>query len=120
MVAITFLPVVAVAQNGGGAMSSLSQADKQKLMKARQEVFASNPALKSEHEQLAQERQSLKGSNETPQQKKAFFEQMKAHEEKMKAAMLQVDPSLAPVFSQMEVNRQQAMQNRKAQNGNTQ
>lgn len=82
-------------------ISSLSFQDKMKFKRARDEAFSQNPQLKAEQNSLNQERESLQ-NGATTEQKKAYFKDLVAHQKKMKAAMLQVDPSLAPIFDQID------------------
>jgi len=98
------------SQSGGGQdqhhglLSSLSAEDKMKFIKARRQVLADNPDLKAEQEDLAKQRESLKsqGSNASQDDRKTLFQNMMAHEKKMQTAMLAVDPSLSPVFDQID------------------
>ncbi len=104
-------------QQGNGQqhrlLSSLSQQDKIKLLKARKQVLANNPDLKAEQEDLVKQRQALKGqgTNASKDDRKALRQKSIAHEKKMQNAMLQVDPSLAPVFEQID----QAMKEKRQQ-----
>lgn len=100
---------------GQGPLASLSAEDKAKFIKARQHVLADNPDLEAEQEDIAQQRQGIKDAS--PDDRKAFFQKALAHEKKMKDAMLQVDPSLAPVFDQLEQQRKEKMQQHAGQGG---
>ena len=102
-----------------GPLSSLSAQDKMKFLKARKEVLANNPDLKAEQESLTKERAAIKneGDNATQDERTVLFQNTMAHEKKMKAAMLQVDPSLGPVFDQIDQQMKQKFQQRAAQNG---
>jgi septation ring formation regulator EzrA len=86
------------------ALSSLSVQDKMKFMKARRQVFASNPDLKAEQDSLNKQREALKdkGSSASMEDKKALLQNFMEHQKKMKTAMLQVDSSLGPVFDKIE------------------
>jgi hypothetical protein len=95
-------------QQQQGPLSSLSAEDKMKYLKARRQVLANNPDLKSEQEALAQRRQGIK--NASPDDQKAFRQDFMAFQKKMKDAMLQVDPSLGPVFDQIEQAMKQKFQ----------
>ena len=105
------------AQPGGGAASSLTPEDKAKLLKARQQVFESNPALKAEADELKKQAMNMKGGDATPEDKMAFMQSLQAHQEKMKAAMLKVDPTLGPVIDKAEAGMKQKFQQR-ASGGN--
>ena len=102
----------------GGMLSSLSPGDKAKLLKARQEVLAANPDLKAEQEDLMKQREAMKNDPDaTPEERTAFFQSFVAHDQKMKAAMLKVDPTLAPVFAQLDQEMKQKMAQRAAAAG---
>lgn len=81
-------------------LSFLSPEDRAKLMKARDEVLSTHPELKEEEESLKQKRDEMKDGS--PEDRKALFQEFMAHEKKMRAAMLQVDPSLQPIFDQID------------------
>jgi hypothetical protein len=98
-----------------GPLSSLSADDKMKYLKARREVLANNPDLKSEQEDLAKQRQGIKDAS--PDDQKAFRQNFMAFQKKLKDAMLQVDPSLGPVFDQIEQAIKQKFQQAGGQGG---
>ena len=99
---------------GGQALSSLGRQDKMKLLRARREVFNQNPALKAEQDKLERQRQDLQsqGAKAAPGDRKAFIEKFVAHEKKIRPAMLQIDPTLAPVFQQIDQTVRAKMQSR--------
>jgi hypothetical protein len=92
-----------------------------KLIQARKQVLANNPDLKTEQENLAQQRQALKsqGSGASQVDRKALFQSRMAHEKKMRDAMLQVDPSLSSVFDQIDQALKQKIQQRRASQSGT-
>jgi membrane-bound lytic murein transglycosylase len=98
-----------------GPLASLSTQDKMKYLKARQQVLANNPDLKAEQEDITKQRQGIQ--NASPDDKKAFLQNFMAFQKKMKEAMLQVDPSLGPVFDQIDQEMKQKFQQRAAQAG---
>ena len=93
---------------GQGPLASLSSEDKMKFLKARRQVLANNPDLKAEQDELAKERLSMKDAS--PDDKKAFRQKFMEHQKKMRDAMLQVDPSLAPIFDQLAQQMKQKFQ----------
>ena len=93
---------------GQGPLASLSADDKMKFLKARRQVLANNPDLKAEQDELAKERLSLKDAS--PDDKMSFRQKFMEHQKKMKDAMLQVDPSLAPIFDQLAQQMKQKFQ----------
>lgn len=120
---LTLPPAQGQAPSGGGQggrLSFLSSDERAELMQARKTVLANNPDLKAEQEDLRKQAQALKsGDGSTnPDDKKALMQNFLAHEKKMKAAMLQVDPNLTPVFDKIEAAMKQKMQDRAGQNGN--
>jgi len=112
-------PAFAQDDSGGGSrsaiFSSLSKEDKMKLLKARREVLANNPDLKAEQEGLAKQREELKDGSDDD--KKILFQNLMAHEKKMRAAMLQVDPTLQPIFDQIDQAMKEKFQQRAASAG---
>ena len=98
-----------------GPLASLSAEDKAKYLKARRQVLADNPDLKAEQEEIAQQRQGIKDAS--PDDRKAFLQKALAFEKKMKEAMLQVDPSLGPVFDQLQQQMKEKIQQRAGQGG---
>ncbi len=108
---------------GGGAvggmrefMSSLTPQEKMQFMKARKQVLAANPDLKTEGENLLKEKQQL-GDNPSPEDRRGFFQDVSTHEGKMREAMLKVDPSLSPVFAKIDQSMKQKIQERMQQAG---
>ena len=90
-------------------------------MKAREQVLANNPDLKAEQEGLTKKREALKaqGDSASPEERQALFESYMSHQKKMKVAMLKVDPSLGPVFAQIDQQMKEKFQQHAAPgNGN--
>lgn len=94
------------------ALASVSAQDKIKFIKARKQVLASHPDLQAEQDQISKQKNGLK--NASPEDKKAFLQTLMAHQKKMKEEMLKVDPSLAPVFDQIQQQMKQKMEQRMA------
>jgi len=88
--------------------SVLTADERAQLEKARQQVFASDPALKTEQEGLFQQFKALRsqGSTATDADKTALKGQFKAYETKMRAAELAVDSTLAPIFAKLDAAHQ--------------
>ena len=73
----------AFAQSGDSASAQpLTFHDKRKLMQARNQVFDSNPDLKTEAETLKKQGQALKEGGATPKEKMEFAQKMAEHEKK--------------------------------------
>jgi hypothetical protein len=90
-------------------MAGLTDDEKAQLKKDRDAVFAANPDLKSEQDALDKEHGSM-GSDATPADKSAFRQKMHALNDKVRAAILKIDPSAAPIFAKLDAahkNRQQ-------------
>ena len=86
--------------------SALDSDDMTKLVKVREQVLADNPDLKAEEEKL-KSMHSAQGQNPPPtaEQKNAAFAEWKAYQKKIRAAMLKVDPTLAPIFARLDESR---------------
>src|ERR1700761_2545723 len=67
-------------------LASVSMQDKLKFLKARRQVLADHPDLKSEQDALTQQREGLKDASS--EDRHAFFQNWMAHQKKMKEAML--------------------------------
>lgn len=98
-------PPAPAAPSGGGEHHSfkfLSPAENDQLKTAREAVFAANPDLKTEGEDLHKQMKALRDNpSATPEDKKALHEKMKDHEEAVRDAMLKVDPTLQPIFDKI-------------------
>jgi hypothetical protein len=114
----TTAPAAPPAGKPGGMLSSLSEEDKAKLIKARTEVLQSNPDLKAEQDDLMKQREAMRANPDAaPEDKMALYQSMMAHEQKMKAAMLKVDPTLQPVLDKLDAEMKQRMAQRAAAMG---
>jgi hypothetical protein len=73
------------------------------LSHARETVFKANPDLKAESEKL----KAMHDSANTPtaDQRNAAFAEWKTYQKKMRAAMLEVDPTLRPIFAKIDAAR---------------
>jgi hypothetical protein len=76
------------------------------LQKVRAQVLAANPDLKTEEEKLKSMHDAQANMlSVTPEQKNAAFAEWKAYQKKMRAAMLQIDPTLSPLFAKLDAAR---------------
>jgi len=83
------------------AVSFLTPAQQEQYAKARAQALTDNPTLKSEGEDLMKQGQTVMASG-TAAGKQAFMEQMNSHRQKLRAAMLKVDPTLEPIFAEID------------------
>ena len=96
-----------VATNAAGSaqlpMPMLDHDELTQLNQAREKVFSSDPGLKAENEKL----KAMHDSTATPtaEQRNAAFAEWKAYQKKMRAEMLQVDPTLGPIFAKIDAAR---------------
>jgi Spy/CpxP family protein refolding chaperone len=85
--------------------SVLTADEKAQLKAAREAAFAADPSLKTEHDSLKAQFETLKGEGKggaTKDQWKALKEQERAFHQKLKAAELAIDSTLAPIFAKLE------------------
>ena len=82
----------------------ISAQDKAKIDAARQQVFASHPELKTEEDSLkAQHHAQIQpGSTASADDKASLLANWITHSKAMRAAMIQVDPSLQAVFTELD------------------
>jgi hypothetical protein len=83
--------------------SVLTADEKARLKAAREQAFAADPSLKTEHDSLRQQFKALRSSGTTPtsDQKQALHQQASDFHQKLQAAELKIDPTLAPVFDKL-------------------
>jgi hypothetical protein len=81
-------------------MPLLDHDEMMQVNKARETVFAANPDLKAENAKLKAMHDST--PSPTPDQRDAAMIEWAAFHKKMRAAMLQVDPTLKPIFAKMD------------------
>jgi hypothetical protein len=91
-------PQVAHAQ---AMLSFLTPAEQEQYAKARAKALADNSDLKTEGENLMKEGQALMAQG-TMEDKQAFLEAMNAHRQKLRQAMLKEDPTLEPIFVEID------------------
>ena len=88
--------------------SVLTAAEKAQLKTAREAALAANGSLQTQDASLKQQFQTLKseGSSATKDQWQALHQQRKAFFTSLKAAELNIDPTLAPIFAKLEAAHQ--------------
>ncbi len=82
-------------------ISFLTPAEQEQYAKARAKALADNPAIKSEGEDLIQQAEGVMSTG-TMADKQAFMEKMSSHRQKLRQAMLKEDPTLEPIFAQID------------------
>jgi hypothetical protein len=83
--------------------SALDNDEMVQLQKARTQVLSANPDLKAEEERLKTMHDAAqKQPPATADQKNAMFAEWKAYQKKMRADMLQLDPTLGPIFAKLD------------------
>ena len=92
---------------GGGKFhheSVLTAAEKAELESARHAAFTADPSLKTEKENLKQAFETLKsqGDSADKTQWQALHAQAAAFDQKLRAAELQADPNLTPIFAKLD------------------
>ena len=79
----------------------LTPDEQQKYAAARAKALADNPALDAEGQELMQEAPTLLKDG-TKADQVAFLEKMRDHRQKLRAAMLEEDGSLQPIFAEID------------------
>jgi hypothetical protein len=83
--------------------NALTADEKAELKKDFDQVFSSNPDLKSQGESLRQEGKTLhENKDATADDKKAFWEKAKAYHEKVEAAVEAIDSNAAALFAKIK------------------
>jgi hypothetical protein len=82
-------------------LAFLTPAEQLQYAKAHQKALENNPGLKSEGEDLIQQARSLHAESPA-EDRQAFLEKMNSHRQKLRAAMLKEDPTLTPVFTEID------------------
>jgi hypothetical protein len=77
------------------------------LQTVRAQVLSANPDLKTEEEKLTALHAAAQSQNPPPtaEQRNAAFAEWKAYQKKMRGLMLQIDPTLVPIFAKMDEAR---------------
>ena len=82
-------------------ISFLTPADQAKYAKARAQALEDNPELKAEGEEMMQKAGTVMTTGSAAD-RQAFMEEMNSHRQKLREAMLKEDPSLPPVFTEID------------------
>ena len=82
-------------------ISFLTPAEQEQYAQARAKALTAHPDLKTEGQSLMQQGKDVM-ANGTMTDKQAFMEKMNSHRQKLRAAMLQVDPTLEPIFAKID------------------
>jgi hypothetical protein len=82
----------------------LDNDDLAQLQRARAQVLAAHPDLKAEEEKLKALHDSVPKQSPPPttDQRNAMFAEWKAYQKQMRAEMLKIDPTLAPLFAKLD------------------
>ncbi len=90
--------------------SAIDNDDMTRLVKVREQVLATHPDLKAEEEKLKTMHDAAKSQNPPPtaEQKSAAIAEWKAYQKKMRAAMLEIDPTLSPIFAKLDASHKHA------------
>jgi hypothetical protein len=75
------------------------------LKKDREQVLSANPDLKSQGEDLRNQRKSIKDA--TPDDKQAFFSKWRDYQDQVDAAIIQIDANAAPLIAKLKAAFQQ-------------
>ena len=82
-------------------ISFLTPAEQDQYANARAKALADNPDLKAEGEDMIKQGEAVMADG-TAADKQAFIEKMNSHRQKLRQAMLKEDPTLEPVFTQID------------------
>ena len=83
-------------------MSTLTPAERDQLMAARQKAITDNPNLQTEGMDLMQKGMALQAGTATDADKAAFRTAAMAYGEEVRAAMIKADPAVAPLLAKVE------------------
>jgi hypothetical protein len=95
---------VSPATTQAATTPGLTADEKAQLKKDRDQVLAANPDLKTEEDNLTKQHDALKsqGESASADDKKALHAQMHAHMDKIRAAVLKIDPTAAPLYAKLD------------------
>ncbi len=94
-------PTAASGDRENALISFLSPEEQQKYAVAHAKALADNPQLKAEGDKLKSEGPSMLIDG-TASDRQAFMEKMLSHRQKLRQAMLKEDPSLPPIFAEID------------------
>jgi Spy/CpxP family protein refolding chaperone len=83
-------------------MSTLTPAERDELMAARQKAITDNPNLQTEGSNLALKGMALQSGTATDADKQAFRTAIMAYGEEVRSAMIKADPAVAPLLAKVE------------------
>jgi hypothetical protein len=82
-------------------ISFLTPAQQIEYAEAHAKALADNPALNAEGDDLKEKFANVM-TDGTPAEKQAFLEKMNSHKQKLRQAMLKEDPTLEPIFAEID------------------
>jgi hypothetical protein len=90
-----------------------------RIQKARATVLAATPALKTEEDDLNKQRQAMMKQNPpaSPNERVALVGKWRDHAQKMRVAMAAADPSLEPIFADLDAKTKAWQQQAQQQQG---
>jgi uncharacterized pyridoxamine 5'-phosphate oxidase family protein len=83
------------------AIAFLTPAQQIQYATVHAKALADNPALKAEGESILKQGDALT-ANSTAADRQAFMEKMNSHRQKLRQAMLKEDPTLEPIFVEID------------------
>ena len=95
-------PASSPAARVNAMISFLTPAQQLQYAEARAKALADNPDLKAEGESVAKEGIVAMSSGASAADKQAFIEKMNSHRQKLREAMLKEDPTLEPIFAEID------------------
>ena len=97
-------------------LAFLTPAQQLQYAKAHKKALSDNPGLKSEGENLIKQAEPVMADGSAAD-KQAFLEKMNSHRQKLRAAMLKEDPTLGPIFTEIDqhISQLRAQQHAAAQ-----
>lgn len=104
-------PLSAEDETGGDAavdkassklLGFLSPVDQEHFTEIRKRVMDNNPDLRKEGIKLLRQSKTLKGPDVAPEDKLEYIENWLAYQQKLREAMLKSDPTLQPIFDQID------------------
>lgn len=91
--------ITSAEQREEKALAFLSTDDRNKYLDAKSKALVDNPDLKTEQDALITQRPARGASQDDRQ---AYMEKMKDHQQKLRDAMLKEDPTLQPIFDEID------------------
>ena len=85
------------------AIAFLTPAQQVQYATARKNALDHNPALKAEGEKVAKQGETISlSADASAAERQAFMEKMNSHRQKLRQAMLKEDPTLEPIFVEID------------------